>query len=321
MKKIAGLLLAVSALVTAAGAAAQPDYPGKPVRIVVGFTAGGAADIVARMLAQGLTDTWKSSVIVENVPGAGGSLAGERVSKAAADGHTLLVGGSLLVINPSLYDKIPYDTVRDFAPISQICFIPNILVINNDVPARSVGELVALARAQPGKLTVASAGNGSVQHITAELFKSTAEIDIQHVPYKGAAYITDLLGGRVTMAFPQVSVVLPTVGEGKLRALAVTSAKRTAAAPDIPTMAESGFPGFEVTSWFGVVAPARTPTAVVAKLHRDIVRLLALPETRRRLADIGAEPIGNSPEEFSVVIKSEIVKWARVIRQSGARPD
>jgi tripartite-type tricarboxylate transporter receptor subunit TctC len=260
--------------------------------------------------------------MVENVAGAAGNIAAERVAKAAPDGYTLgLLGQGTMVINPSLY-KLAFDPMKDFAPVSQVVRMPSMLVVNNAVPAKSVKELVALAKAQPGALTYSSAGSGSPPHVAAELFKSVAGVDIQHVPYKGAILsIPDMLGGRITMLFGSMSVVLPLVREGKLRPLAVTSLERARAFPELPTVAESGYPGFEVSMWQGLLAPARTPTTIVRKLHLETVKALALPDVRAKLADLGVEGIGNSPDEFAAAIRSEIPQWAKVIKESGMKPD
>jgi len=261
-------------------------------------------------------------VLIDNVTGAAGNIAADRVAKAVPDGYTLgLLGQPQLVINPSLY-KVAYDPVKDFAPVSQVTVSANILVVHNAVPAKSVNELVALAKAQPGGLTFASAGSGSLTHMAAELLNSAAGLDIRHIPYKGVpSAIPDLLGGRVTMMFSPIMAVLPLAREGKLRALAVTSLRRSSAAPELPTIAESGYPGFEVTIWHGLLAPARTPAAIVRKLHLETVKALALPDLRAKLADLGLEGIGNSPDEFAASIKSEIPKWAKVIKESGIKPD
>ena len=310
------------ALLIVESPAAQTTYPEKPIRIVVGFPPGGQADTVARLLGQKLAEALGKPIVVDNAPGAAGNIAADRVAKAAPDGYTLgLLSQGQIVINPSLY-KLAYDPVKDFAPVSQVTVSMYILVVHNAVPAKSVKELVALAKAQPGGLTFASAGSGSGPHMAAELFKSVAGLDIRHIPYKGVpAAIPDLLGGRVTMMFSPIGVVLPLVREGKLRALAVTSLRRSSAAPELPTIAESGYPGFEVTVWRGLLAPARTPAAIVRKLHLETVKALALPDLRAKLADLGLEGIGNSPDEFAAFIKSEIPKWAKVIKESGIKPD
>jgi tripartite-type tricarboxylate transporter receptor subunit TctC len=261
-------------------------------------------------------------VLIENVSGAAGNIAAERVAKAAPDGYTLgLMAQPQIVINPNLY-KLGYDPVKDFAPVSQVAVTPFMLIVHNAVAAKSVKELVALAKAQPGGLTFASAGSGSTPHMAAELFKSAASLDIRHIPYKAvSAAVPDLLGGRVTMMFSPMVVVLPLAREGKLRALAVTTLRRSSAAPELPTIAESGYPGFEVTSWYGLLAPAGTPVAIVGKLHLETVKALALPDLRAKLVDLGLEGIGNSPDEFAAFIKSEIPKWAKMIKELGIKPD
>jgi tripartite-type tricarboxylate transporter receptor subunit TctC len=253
--------------------------------------------------------------------GAAGMTGGQRVAKAAPDGYTLLMAASAsIVTNVSLYDKLPFDPVKDLAPISQVCFTPNILAVNNDVPANSVQELAALARARPGQLTFGSAGVGTSQHLAGELFKAMAGINLQHVPYRGIAQVMpDLLGGRLTMVFGNISAVLPLARDNKVRAMAVTSLKRSASVPDLPTMAEQGFPGFDSTAWFGLMAPAGTPAPIVAKLHGEAVKSLARPDVRKRFGDLGMEVIANSPTEFADIIKAEIPVWAKIIKESGAK--
>jgi tripartite-type tricarboxylate transporter receptor subunit TctC len=322
MKQILAALLWASATMLAGHATAQTSYPEKPVRIVVGLPPGSQADIVARLLGQKFAEAWGKPVLVDNAAGAAGSIAADRIAKAAPDGYTLgLLGQTQIVINPSVY-KLAYDSVNDFAPVSQVTVAPNMLVVHNAVPAKNVQELIALARARPGELTFASGGSGSHPHMTGELLKSMAGIDISHVPYKGAPLaIPDLLAGRITMMFIPISVALPPVREGKLRALAVTSLRRSSAVPDLPTMDESGYPGFEVTSWNGLLAPAGTPATIVRKLHLETVKVLGLADVRARLADLGMEVIGNGPDEFAAAIKSEIPRWAKVIKESGMKPD
>jgi tripartite-type tricarboxylate transporter receptor subunit TctC len=320
-KFLAALLAALAMAWSAGDADAQTGYPNKPIRMLVGFAPAGPADLIARVIGDRLTEAWGQSVVIENVTSAGANIAGDRAAKAAPDGYTLLLASlAQLTINPSLYDRMPFDTVKDLVPITQAVFTPNILAVNIDVPAKTVQELVALARAQPGQLTYGSAGVGTSQHLAGELFKSMAKVDIQHVPYRGAApVITDLLGGRLTMFFGNVTSVLPMVQEGKLRGLAVTSLKRLAATPDLPTLSETGFPGFDATASFGLVAPAGTPPEIIDKIHRETVRILALPEVRKRFAELGSEVIGNSPAEFSAVIKAEIPQWAKLIKEAGIR--
>jgi tripartite-type tricarboxylate transporter receptor subunit TctC len=322
MKQILGLVLAVAELVTAGHAAAQSNYPERPVHIVVGFPPGSSTDTIARLIGQKLAEAMGKPIVVDNAAGAAGNIAADRVAKAAPDGYTLgLLGEVQIAINPSLY-KLAYDPVKDFAPVSQVTVYPNMLVVHNAVPAKSVKELVALAKAQPGGLTFASGGSGSSPHIAAELFKSIAGLDIQHIPYKGVVVaIPDLLGGRVTMMFSPIAIVLPLVREGKLRALAVTSSRRSSATPELPTIAESGYPSFEYTAWYGLLAPARTPVAIVRKLHLETVKALAQADVRAKFADLGLETIGNSPDEFAAVIKSGIPKWAKLIKESGIKPD
>jgi tripartite-type tricarboxylate transporter receptor subunit TctC len=322
MRQISSLLFGLLALLIVGSSAAQLNYPEKPIRVVVGFPPGSSPDIVARLLGQKLTEGLGKPVVVENVAGAAGNIASERVAKAAPDGYTLgLAANAQLIINPSLY-KLPFDPVKDFAPISQVYVSPNILVVHNAVTAKNVEELLALARAQPGGLTFASGGSGSSPHLAGELFKSMARIDIREVPYKGVvAAIPDVLSGRVTMMLGPILVVLPLVREGKLRALAVTSLKRSPALPELPTVDESGVRGFEVTLWGGLLAPAGTPATIVRKLHLETVKALAQPDVRAKFADLGLETIGNSPDEFAAAIKSEIPQWAKVIKESGIKPD
>jgi tripartite-type tricarboxylate transporter receptor subunit TctC len=315
-------MIGLSALAIAGSPAAQTTYPERPIRLIASFPPGSQPDAVARLLGQKLAEALGKPVLIDNVAGAAGNIAAERVSKAVPDGYTLgLLGQGPLAVNPGLY-KLAYDPVKDFAPVSQVSLAPTMLVVHNGIPAKTVKDVVALARAQPGALTFASGGSGSLPHMAAELFKSVAGLDMRHVPYKGGvAAIPDLLGGRITMMFSPIVAVLPVVREGKLRALAVTSRKRSSALPELPTIAESGYPGFEYTSWGGLLAPARTPTTIVRKLHLETVKALALPDVRARLADLGLEGIGNSPDEFAAIIKSEIPKWAKVITEAGIKPD
>jgi len=322
MTQISGLMFGLLALLIVGSPAAQTTYPEKPIRVVVGFPPGGQPDTVARLLGQKFTEAWGKPVVIHNVTGAAGNIAADRVAKAAPDGYTLgLLASPQLVINPSLY-KLAYDPVKDFAPVSQVTESPFVLVVDNAVPAKSVKELVALAKAQPGGLTFASSGSGSGPHMAAELLKSVAGLDIRHIAYKGVvAAIPDLLGGRVTMMFSPIVVVLPLAREGKLRALAVASLRRSSAVPELPTIAESGYPGFEVTGWQGLLAPAGTPSAIIRQVHLETVKALALPDLRAKLAGLGLDGIGNSPDEFAAVIKSEIPKWAKVIKESGIKPD
>jgi tripartite-type tricarboxylate transporter receptor subunit TctC len=321
MRSLLCVLAGVAALAGIGDARAQASYPEQPVRIIVGFPPGVAPDVTARLLADRFTESWGKAVLVENVTGAGSNIATDRVAKAPADGYTLLMGGnSALVISPSLYDKLPYDPLRDFTPISQVFIAANLLVVPPSVPARTVAELVALARAQPGKLTYGHAGVGTSQHLGGELLKYMAHVDIQPVAYRGTtAVLPDLLAGRLTMSFANISNALPLVREGKLTAFAVSSRVRSAAAPDIATMAEQSYPGFDAVPWFGLLAPAGTPSAVIDKVHRETVRVLALPEVRASLRTLGLDLIGNSPAEFAAVMKTEIPQWATLIRSAGIR--
>jgi len=313
---LAGLLL----LLGADSALAQ-GYPNRPVKILVGFTPGTAPDIAARILAAKFTDLWNQSVVVENVPGAGSNIATDRVAKSPADGYTLLMGGNpSLVISPSLYDKLPYDPVKDFAPISQVFVAANVFCVPTDSPVKSIADVVAMARAQPGKLTYGHAGIGTSQHLGVELFKYMAHVDIAPVAYRGTtALMPDLLAGRLTLAFANIVNVVPLAREGKLRAFAVTSSKRSALAPELPTMAESGYPGFEAVPWFGLLAPAGTPPDVVDKLHTETVKVLAMPDVRKQFAETGLEPIGNTPTQFAAVIRTETPAWAKVIKDAGIK--
>ncbi|HTS40082.1 MAG TPA: tripartite tricarboxylate transporter substrate binding protein [Xanthobacteraceae bacterium] len=317
MKIIVSLFAIVAALIADAESRAQTNYPDKPIRILVGFPVGGPPDIVARLLADKFTDALRIPVVVENITGAGGNVAVDRAAKSAPDGYTLVMASSAITINASLYEKVPYDPIKDLAPISIAVFTPSILVVNNDVPAKSVKELVALARANPGKLSYGHAGIGTPAHLSGEVFKAVAGINILPVPYRGIpALLPDLVAGRITMTLPNMSVVLPLVREGKLRALAVISPTRAAALPDLPTMAEAGLPGFDVPIWFGLMAPAGTPQPIIDRLHRETVRVLAAPDVRQRYGALGLEVAANTPAEFSAVIKSEIPRWAKLIDEA-----
>ena len=314
----------VAALAVAGGALAQaPSYPSKPIRLVVPFPPGGTTDILAREVAQKLTDAWGQSVVVDNRPGAGGNIGAELVAKAAPDGYTLLMGTvGTHAINSSLYAKLPYDHVKDFAPVILVADVPNVLVVNPALPVNSVAELIAYAKSNPGKLNFASSGNGTSIHLSGELLKTMAGVQMVHVPYKGSApALTDLVGGQVQLMFDNLPSSLPQIKAGKLRAIAVTSATRAAALPDVPTVAEAGLPGFEATSWFGVLAPAGTPQAIVAKLNVEIARWLATPEAQERLRGQGANAAGGSPEDFAKHIAAETAKWAKVVKESGAKID
>ena len=309
----------VFALHSGNAAVAQTNYPEKPIRVVAITPPGGPADIIGRLIGERMAATFKQPVVVESRVGAGGSIAAAHVAKASPDGYTLLMSGdAAIVTNLSLYKSLAYDPVRDLVPISQIAFTTNILAVANDVPAKTVAELVALARSQPGKLTYAHGGLGFSQHLAAEVFKSVAKVDIEQVPFRGGTTVMpDLIAGRVSMCFCNITTVMPLAREGKLRALAVTSLKRSPFAEDLPTMAESGFPGFDVNAWFGLLAPAGTPAPIVAKLHQETAAALATTSVRDSFAKIGMGIIGNSPAEFVAVIRSEIPQRKQVIEAAG----
>ncbi|HET9045365.1 MAG TPA: tripartite tricarboxylate transporter substrate binding protein [Casimicrobiaceae bacterium] len=302
-------------------ALAQSAYPTKPVRIVVPFPAGGTTDILARAAAQKLSETWGQQAIVDNRPGAGGNIGAELVAKSAPDGYTLLMGTvGTHAINASLYPKMPYDHVKDFVPVILVAGVPNVLVVNPELPVRSVQELMAYAKANPGKLNFASSGSGTSIHLSGELFKVMTGAQMTHVPYKGSApALTDLIGGQVQLMFDNLPSSLAFIKAGKLRALAVTSAQRSPALPDVPTVAESGVPGFEASSWFGLLAPAGTPPTIVAKINTDTQKWLASPDAKEKLAAQGANVAGGSPDDFAKHIQSETAKWARVVKESGAK--
>jgi tripartite-type tricarboxylate transporter receptor subunit TctC len=306
-----------------AGTALADEYPSKPIRLVVPFAAAGTTDFLARAIAQKLGSNLGTSVVVDNRPGAGGNIGSDIVAKSEPDGYTLLLGTvGTHAINASLYKKMPYDTVKDFAPVTLVASVPNMVVVHPSVPAKSIKELIALAKAKPGSLSFGSSGSGSSIHLSGELFKSMAGVDMLHVPYKGSGpAVSDLIGGQINMMFDNMPSSLPHVKAGRLRAIAVTSGKRSPAMPDLPTVAEAGVPGYESVAWFGVLAPAGTPPALVKKLNAEIVKVLKSPDVAQRLASQGAEPVFNTPEEFSALIKTEMVKWAKVIKASGAQVD
>jgi len=309
-------LLTFLALAIAPLAHAQDDYPNRTVRIIVPFAPGGSTDVVARILADKLGTEMKQGFIVENKPGAGGNIGADAVAKATPDGYTLLMGTTgVLAINKYLYKEMSFDPERDLAPVSYTSLITNILVVNPQVPVKSVAELVALARAKPGALTFASSGAGSSTHLSAELFKSMAGVDILHVPYKGSSQaLTDVMGGQVTMLFDNAPSSIPFIEQGKLRAVAVTSTKRLPNLPDVPTLDESGVKGYESLSWSGIMAPAGTPRRVIDKLNAAIEKILRDPDVKQRFASLGVEAVGGPPEAFSRHIRAESEKWARVVK-------
>jgi tripartite-type tricarboxylate transporter receptor subunit TctC len=312
----------VAVLALAAPLASAQQYPARTIRVVVPFPPGAFNDTLGRLLAQEFQKTWGQPAIVENRPGAGSAIGADLVAKSPGDGYTLLIVAFPFALINSLHARMGMDVTRDFAPIAWCGATPNILVVNPSVPANSVGELLALARAKPGTLNYASTGTGSSNHLSMELFKSMTNTDIVHVPYKGSApAVTDLLGGQINIMFDNTPNVLPHIRAGKMRALGVTTLNRSSFTPELPTVAESGVPGYEVTAWFGMVAPAGTPKDVVAKLNAEVNRVLALPETKERFLKAGVEPTGGSPEEFARHIRTEVTKWAKVVKDADIKAD
>jgi tripartite-type tricarboxylate transporter receptor subunit TctC len=306
----------------ALGAFAQ-SYPNRPIRLVVPFPAAGTTDILARAAAQKLTESLGQAVVVDNRPGAGGNIGSDLVAKSAPDGYTLLMGTvGTHAINPSLYSKMPYDHVKDFVPVVLVAGVPNVLVVNPALPVNSVADLIKLAKDKPGTINFASSGSGTSIHLSGELFKTMAGVDMVHVPYKGSSpALTDLIGGQVQVMFDNLPSALPQIKGGKLRAIAVTSLKRAPALPDIPTINESGLPGFEASSWFGVLAPAGTPAPIVARINAEVNKWLQSADAREKLISQGAEAAGGSPEQFAAHIRAESDKWAKVVKASGAKVD
>lgn len=320
MRMLAIALCAAGVALT--GNAFAQTYPTRPVRMIVPFPPGGTTDVVARLMAQRLTEAWGQQVVVDNRPGAGGVVGTELASKATPDGYNALLGSiTTHAVNPALR-KLSFDPVKDFAPVSLVVSSPQLLVVHPSVPTKSVKELIAMAKAKPSQLNYASAGTGTSPHLTFELFKSAAGINVTHVPYKGTGpAITELVGGQVQMMITGIVALMPHVRAGKLRALAVTSAKRVAAFPELPTVAESGISGFDVSSWFGVFLPAGTPTPIVTKMNREIRKIVEMPEVRKRLIDLGADPASNTPEQFAAYVNSERARLAKVVNDIGARAD
>ena len=316
-----GILIAWSGALACCAASAQ-EFPTKPVRLVVSFAAGGSVDLVARLLAQKLSESWSQQVVVDNRPGAGGNVSAEIVAHAPSDGYTLYLCSASFVVNPSLYGKTNYDPAKDFAPVSLISLVQNVLVAYPRLPVNSVKELIALAKGQPGRINYASSGSGSSSHLVMELFKSMAGIDLVHVPYKviGQAQ-NDLIGGQVSLFFPTAPGALPHIQAGRMKALAVAGARRSPALPSLPTVSEAAIPGFEASTWYAMLAPARTPRPVVDRINGNVVRILRQPDMNERLSGMGIEIIGSSADELARHIRSEAPKWARVVKQSGARVD
>jgi tripartite-type tricarboxylate transporter receptor subunit TctC len=321
--KVFRIVLPLFAAVSFASSPAAADYPEKPVRLIVPYPAGGSADVLARLVGQKLAERWNQQVVVDNRPGAGGNLGTDLVAKAPADGYTLGLGlNTTHATNAALYADMPYDTVKDFTPITLVATVTNVLVVHPSLGVDSVKELIEAAKAAPGKIDYASTGSGSAAHLTAELFKQAAKIDMVHIPYKGGApAMNDLLGGQVKVMFATLPTVLGHIQAGSLKALAVTSAAPAPQLPSVLTMEEAGLPGFRSDAWFGIFGPAGLPQAVAAKLNRDIRTVVGLADVREKLASQGFAPATNSPEEFSAFVKAEMAKWAEVVRVSGAKVD
>lgn len=315
-------LATVLATAFAAPAAQAETFPARPIRIVVGFPTGGAPDTLARIVSEKISPSWGQPVVVDNKPGAGGNIGAEAVARAPGDGYTLALGTvGTHSINGAVYSKLPYDMVKDFAPVILLATTPNVLVVHPGVPAKTTAELIALAKTKPGALTFGTPGIGTSPHVAGELFNTVAGVKITHVPYKGRAMaIPDLLGGHITMMFDNLPSALPVIKEGKLRALGVTSLKRSASAPDIPTLAEQGLNGFQADSWFAIFVPATTPKDVVAKLNTELNRIFTLPDVQTKLKTLGLDPVLGTPEALASFQKAEIAKWAKVVKDSGTTP-
>ena len=324
MFRIAAALVAValSPIVASPEAYAQA-YPSKPIRIIVPSPPGDGSDLMARAIGDKLAAAWNAPVVIDNRTGAGGRVGAEAAAKAPADGYTLIMGNAgSHGINAALYADLSYDIERDFAPITQVMRSPNVLVVSPSLPAGNVRELIALFKANPGKYSYGSGGNGSSAHLSAELFKAMAGVDVVHVPYKGASpALTDVIAGRVVMFIGNLPPAMPHIKSGNVKALAVTTAQRSPLVPDIPTLAESGLPGFETVAWFGLFAPAGTPNAVVDKLQMEVARIVREPDVRERIAALGGEPVGNRPEEFAAIVKGDVAKWKKVVKDANVHVD
>lgn len=303
-------------------AAQAQQYPARPIRIVVSFAPGGSVDLVARLMGQKLQEAWGQQVVIDNRPGAGGNLSAELVAKAAPDGYTLYMSSASFVVNASLYEKLPYDPVKDFEPVSLIASVQNVLVAHPSLPAKTVKELIALAKRAPGRINYASTGSGSSGHLTMELLKSMAGIDLTHVPYKVIGQATsDLIAGQISLWFPSLPGALPHITAGKMTALAVSGARRSPALPQAPTVAEAGIAGFEAVTWYPLLAPANTPKPIVDRLNAQVVAILNAGDVRERLTAQGVEPVGSTPAQLAQHIRTELPKWAKVVRLSGAKVD
>lgn len=313
------VLFAISAAAVSPGVMAQPQYPMKPIRFIIPFAPGGSTDFTARTLAQKLTESWHQQVIVDNRAGAAGVIGVQLAARSAPDGYTILfASSSTFATGPSLTPNLPYHPIKDFTPITLAVLAPNMLTAHPSLPAQSLKELIQLAKSKPEQITFASPGVATTSHMAGELLNRGAGIKLRHIPYKGGgAAVTEVLGGQVHLLFGSVSTSVPLVRAGKLRALAVTSAKRVGAVPDVPTISESGLPGYEVVQWFGIAGPAGTPSAIVTQLNHEVVRSLALPDVKELLDKQGLEPVGSTPGEFAAHIKAELAKWSKVFREAG----
>ncbi len=324
--KITAILGTASSAVLALAAqtaSAADIYPNRPVRIIVAYTPAGTTDILARVIGQKMNEAWGQQIVVDNRPGANGNIGTELAAKATPDGYTLLMAtAGTHGINPTLYTKLAYDALKDFEPVSLVAIVPNILVVNNSVPAKSVKEFIEWARSRAGQINYGSPGNGSTGHLSTELLKSMTGIKMTHIPYKGSApTLADLMGGQIQVVIDNMPPYLPQVKAGRIRALAVSPAKRSPAVPDLPTIAEAGVPGYDAGSWFALYAPAKTPKAIVTRLSAETARILKLPDVSQRLSEQGAESVGSTPEQLASHTRSEIAKWAKVIKDSGARAE
>jgi tripartite-type tricarboxylate transporter receptor subunit TctC len=318
-----GVIAAATLAAAPLAATAQAAYPSRPINLIVPFSAGGTTDILARIVGEAIKKELGQPVIVDNRAGAGGNIGGALAAKAAPDGYTLFMGTvGTHAINASLYKKMPFDHVKDFAPLTRVAMVPNLLVAHPSRPYKNVRELIAYARANPGKVNFGSSGNGSSIHLSGELFNTLAKVDMIHVPYKGSApAVTDLVGGQIDLMFDNMPSAIQHVRSGRLKALAVTTAKRSPELPDVPTIAEAGVPGYEATSWFGMFAPAATPAPIVARLNAALVKALADPEVKKKFAEQGAEALGETPAQFASFIRAETAKWSQVVKASGASVD
>ena len=317
------ILVAIACMAASAPVLSQNRYPTKPIRLVVPFVPGGSTDLIARIMGQKLDEALGQQVVVENRAGAGGNIGVEYVAKSAPDGYTLIFGHiGTFGFGPSLYQKLPYDPVKDFAPITLFAMVPNMLVVHPALPAKTVKELIALAKARPGQMNYGSSGNGSASHLASEYFKLLSKTDIIAIPYKGTGpLVTDLIAGQTSLTITGVPPLYPFVQSGRLRGIAVGSVKRLALMPDLPTIAEAGVPGYESSTWFGPLAPAKTPREIILRLNTELLKILQRPDIKARFAAEGAEGLGSTPEEFGTYIKSEIDRWGRVIKAAGVRPE